>query len=373
MQYNLILASIGNFVETHKVYRILDANLNRSREALRVLEDFVRFNISNKALTAKLKTLRHRLSRFFIAQEKKLLSFRDAIQDVGKDLDKGNKRTRSLKDVITANFKRLEESLRSIEECSRTFDVSLSNNTRHLRFDAYTLEKEILLSFMKAEKLRLAQLYVLLDPNVTSDALPDVAKKSIDGGADILQLRAKELNDHSLFALATKIKAISSQSGRLFIINDRVDIAQAVDADGVHLGKDDLPIRVARKILGDDKIVGGTSHSLNEANYLAKEGADYISVGPMFPSNTKPNIKPFGFSYLKQALKEIEIPVFAIGGITSENVEKITNAACQRVAVCAGVILQDDIKLAAEKIKARIPKPAKMGLIEKNSRVISRH
>ncbi len=321
------------------VFRILDANLNRAREALRVLEDVARFHHDDADVAARLKDARHALDARSRPLARELLLARDSLRDVGRDSDRPVKGPRPLRDVVAANLKRAGEALRSIEEVAKGRLPGLSREAHRRRFELYTLEKEMA---DPAARLTSARLYVLLDPSVTARSLPRVATEALRGGADVLQLRQKPRVD---LGLAKEIRAAVPDA--LFIVNDRPDIALASGADGVHLGLEDMPLADARKLgVG---IVGATSHSLAEARRARAAGADYVSCGPMFPTPLKPDLPAKGFSYL-EALKSLGLPFFCIGGITKEN----ATPRLQRAAVCAGVIAAPDVAAAARAIRARL-------------------
>ncbi|HEX7897958.1 MAG TPA: thiamine phosphate synthase, partial [Planctomycetota bacterium] len=309
------------------VLRILDANLNRAREALRVLEDLARFHRDDAALAAALKDVRHRLDRRARPHAADFLRARDSERDVGRDGDVPVKGLRTLAQTATANLKRAQEALRSIEEVAKGRFDALAAEGHRARFRLYGLEKRM------ADPRRLleaARLYVLLDPSVTSRPLDRVAREAVAGGADVLQLRQKPRPD---VALARAIRAAAPDA--LVIVNDDAAVAVAAGADGVHLGLEDLPIAEAKRLGAG--IVGATSHSLAEARRAARAGADYVSVGPMFATPLKPDLAPKGAGYLA-AVKRLKIPFFCIGGITAENARR----SFTRVAVCAAVIRAKD-------------------------------
>jgi thiamine-phosphate pyrophosphorylase len=334
-----------------RLLRILDVNFNRAKEALRVLEDFARFNLSDKGITLALKEMRHKLSDFAKPIQKDLLAERCAESDIGRDLDKSPLSTPKDEDLIQANFKRLQEALRSLEEYLKIYKPTLSHLARRLRFYAYTLEKNFLQTFSKSEKLKSTRLYVILTDTITNKKFSRLAKKIVEGGADILQLRMEKLSDKKLLNLARRLRKITKTKGVLLIINNRLDIALACDADGVHLGENDIPIVYARKILGGEKIIGATSHNIREAKFAEKAGADYISVGPFFKSKLKPYLEPYGFSYIQEVKKSIKIPFFAIGGITKENVKEVLARGAERIVVSCGIILEKNPKLATRFFK----------------------
>ncbi len=321
------------------LFRILDANLNRAREALRVLEDLARFHHDDRALAASLKDARHSLDVQARPHARAFLAARDSDADVGRDGDRAVAEPRPLASVAEANFKRAQEALRTIEEVAKGRFAPLSGAAQRLRYALYAAEKRFA---DPLRRLASARLCVLLDPSVTSRPLEEVAAEALRGGAEILQLRQKPRVDLGL-ARAVR-KAVPDA---LFIVNDDAAAAVASGADGVHLGLEDLPIRAARRLgVG---IVGATSHSLAEARRAVRAGADYISVGPVFATPLKPDLKPEGRSYLAAA-KRLGVPWFCIGGITAGNVER----GFGRVAVCAGVIAQRDPAAAARAIRRRL-------------------
>ncbi|MBV8881362.1 MAG: thiamine phosphate synthase [Planctomycetaceae bacterium] len=323
--------------------RILDANLNRAREALRVVEDLARFHRDDAAAAARLKDVRHSLDRLARPLSRELVRARDSEGDVGRNGDRPVDAARSPRELMAANLKRAGEALRSIEEISKGRYAALAREAHRRRFELYTLEKRFA---DPRALLEAARLYVLLDPTVTSRPLAAVAADAVRGGADVLQLRQKPRPDAGL---AREIRAAAGDA--LFLVNDDVAVALASGADGVHLGLEDLPIAEARRLGAG--IIGATSHSLAEAKRAKAAGADYVSCGPMFATPLKPDLEPRGFSYLP-ALKRLGLPHFCIGGITKDN----ATPELQRAAVCAGVIAAKDVAAAARAIRARLTSSA---------------
>ena len=319
--------------------RILDANLNRAREALRVVEDLARFHRDDAASAAALKAARHSLDRLSRPLARDLIRARDSERDVGRNGDRPVERPRSPREILSANLKRAGEALRSIEEVAKGRYAELSREAHRRRFELYTLEKRLA---DPRSLLEAARLYVLLDPSVTPRSLAKVAEEAVRGGADLLQLRQKPRPDA---ALAREIRAAAGDA--LFIVNDDVAVALASGADGVHLGLEDLPIPEARRLGAG--IIGATSHSLAEAKRAKAAGADYVSCGPMFATPLKPHLEPQGFTYLA-ALKRLGLPFFPIGGITRQNASPIL----VRAAVCAGVIGAKDVAAAARAIRVQL-------------------
>jgi thiamine-phosphate pyrophosphorylase len=189
---------------------------------------------------------------------------------------------------------------------------------------------------------------------------PDVLKKieaAYRGGADIVQLRSKALTDAALVRLGFRIKKVAEKAQKLFFVNDRVDIALAAGADGIHLGQEDMPVRVACKLAnraGRKVWVGKSTHSLKQALAAVREGADYIGVGPVFATPTKPNVKSVGLRFVKQAAMRIRIPWVAIGGIDLGNIRDVVAAGAARVAVVRAIFAAKDTESAARKLKHQI-------------------
>jgi thiamine-phosphate pyrophosphorylase len=343
------------------VDRILDANLNRAGEALRVVEDYARFALADAAAARALKGLRHRLARIRKALGPRGLRARDAASDVGREPDPAKRPYRAVADVLAANFRRLAEALRSVEEWVRLDDVALSREAGAARFAAYRLESRLLAAADPRARLARARLYVLLSRDLASGPLERVACAALEGGADVLQLREKAMDGRALAALAGRLARLARRRGALFIVNDRADVAAACGADGVHLGGDDLPIPAARRLLGPSALIGATSHALREARAALSAGADYVSVGPVFPTATKPGLAPAGLGYVRQAARELEAPWFAIGGIGPENVRRVVRAGARRVAVCSAAIGARDPRAAVRALRRALDRAPRRG------------
>lgn len=201
------------------------------------------------------------------------------------------------------------------------------------------------------------RLYVIVDRKACGRRQPVyVAREAIAGGADVIQLRDKQANAKELVKVGRTIRSLTYRKKVLFIINDRPDIAKAVGADGVHLGQDDLPIDVARSILGRKKIIGLSTHSVLQAREAQKSGADYIGVGPIFATPTKPEYKAVGVDLIKKVRNKIRIPFVAIGGIDESNIDEILDAGAISVAVVRAVCGAKDIKGAAKYLKEKLEK-----------------
>ncbi len=340
------------------VYRIIDANFNRAREALRVIEDYCRFSLNSAPLTTCAKQLRHALSAA-IAQldPAQLIASRDSLGDVGAGKAVDNQFNRKdLRDCFTAGCKRLTESLRSLAEMAQTLNPEVAQTIEKLRFSAYTLEKNIVLFVDAAEKFKSVRLYVIIS-NATPADVFSLTRQCVSGGADSIQLRAKNIEDDKLFALACEFVKVCKEGGALAIINDRVDIAVAASADGIHLGQDDLPIEQVRKLQQAPLIIGKSTHSIEQLHSACNELPTYVSLGPVFSTGTKPGVKPVGLDYVKQAVMELAdtgIGHVAIGGITLDNVGDVLKAGAKTIAVCSAVTEAADPTAACRALKEKI-------------------
>lgn len=194
------------------------------------------------------------------------------------------------------------------------------------------------------------RLHVLTDTCLqTHFSHVELAELAIAGGADTIQFRQKEGSTRQMIHVAEQMQALCKRAGVTFIINDRVDVAIASQADGVHLGQDDFPIPLARKLLGEVAIIGGSAGSMEEARKCLLEGADYIGFGPVYPTTSKEDAGPAaGLGLLKQIVKAIPLPIIAIGGITADNTSPVIQTGVHGIAVISAVCCQDDPAEAAK-------------------------
>lgn len=198
-------------------------------------------------------------------------------------------------------------------------------------------------------------LYVILDRLTCAEPdLAAAAEQIIAGGADFIQLRDKVSDDKTLFSTALKIQKITKKHNLPLIINDRIDLALALDADGVHLGQDDLPLNIARKFLGKDKIIGCSTRNLPQALQAQEAGADYIGVGPIFSTPTKPDYKAVGLDLIKTVKDKIIIPFVAIGGIDHNNIKEVISAGARIIAVVRAAVGEKDMVKAVSNLKKLI-------------------
>jgi len=339
-------------------YRIIDANFNRSREALRVIEEYCRFSLNSAAFTERAKQMRHRLCSLLNQLDSgKLISARDTQADVGAGLSVDGQMKRSgLIDAAKAACRRLTEALRSLSEVISAENPELASQIEALRFEAYNLEKDCLIFGGTVEKFRKVKLYIVISSSFPAEVL-NLTEKCIAGGADCIQLRAKKINDDELFALAVEFAKECRQGGILSIVNDRIDIAIAADADGVHLGQNDLPIEQAYKLQHKPLIIGKSTHSMEQLKAASQQPLTYVGLGPVFATPTKPAAPPVGLEYVKNAaefLADKGIGHVAIGGITIDNIEQVLKEGAKAIAVSSGVSKAADPREACRKLKEKI-------------------
>jgi len=351
------LESASFIVADHRDYieaaRVLDANLNRSREALRVLDDHARFILNDRFLTEQFKTLRHELARATqLLPASLLLASRDTLHDTGTSLTAGAEYERnSPTNVAHINLKRLQESLRSLEEYGKIINADFARIVEKIRYSTYTLERAVMRGTDARERFQNAKLYLLLTGALCEAALDWTIAEAAMGGVDVVQMREKNQTDRELLERAQQMRKWTRAADVLFIVNDRPDIAKLCEADGVHLGQDDLTVQAARKILGPDAFIGVSTHTVEQIRRAVLEGADSIGIGPTFPSQTK-NFDHFpGLAFVSEASAETSLPTFALGGITSENIAEVLAAGASRVAVSSAIAKADDPRSAAMQLR----------------------
>jgi thiamine-phosphate pyrophosphorylase len=338
---------------TRDQFRIIDENINRLGEGLRVLEEFARMTLNNTALTQKLKDIRHQTVVINAGLQKRLLQARDAKGDVGRSMKvKGAEKSQDIFKVITANAKRTQESLRVLEEMAKNPKFTLNTeNYRKARFELYTIEKELTGKVLRKEKLtRLSGLYAIIDSEFLKGRPPQkIAEQMIKGGARVIQLRCKKCGINKFLALAKEIQQICIKKNILFIVNDSLEVALAIGADGLNVGQEDIPVAEARELAPIDMIIGGSAGTVAEAKKAQKYGADYLGLGAIFPTPTKES-KATGLGIIKDIKKAVDLPIVAIGGINKENVRDVIKAGADAVAVISAIMNASDIQKATREL-----------------------
>ena len=338
------------------VARILDANFNRAREAMRVMEDHARFVLNDADLCEQLKVLRHDLGNAIQASAMVTAIFtRDTPGDVGTTIATRDEYERSTTvEVVQAAGKRLSEALRVLEEYGKTFSAEWAARIERLRYRGYEIEKRLAHVISARDRFGRIRLYVLVTESLCRRPWQEVIRSAAEGGADCFQLREKDGGDRELIERACAFCELCHDCEALCLINDRADIAVACGADGVHVGQGDIEVAVARRVVGAQRVVGISTHSLEQAQTAAAQCPDYIALGPMFSTPLKPEHEVVGPSTLAEVRKHTALPLVAIGGIDADNVSQITAGGGACVAVCSAIIAADDPAEAARGIRSQL-------------------
>jgi thiamine-phosphate pyrophosphorylase len=360
------------------VLRIIDANLNRAREALRVMEEYARFGLDDAGLTATIKETRHVLGEAVSAFEASaraeargserggsvagrpaLIRARDIVGDVGCEVNTPEEYERSdSMHVALAAGKRLSEALRAVEEYGKTFDPGFAVSVEKIRYRGYELERRLALTASARERFGHVRLYVIITEALCREDWLATAEAALRGGADCLQLREKDLPDRVVLDRARQLARLCHDHDAMLIVNDRPDIVALSGADGVHLGQDDLPITTARRILPSTGIVGVSTHNMVQVRTAAAGVPDYIAVGPMYATATKPQDHIAGPQVLGEARTQTSLPLVAIGGINEKNASEVLAVTSCCLCVCTGVVARADVAAAASGLRALIESPA---------------
>jgi len=337
-------------------HRIIDANANRAREALRVLEDAARFVLDDRELCEAIKRTRHDLAaalKLLPGDGGAELAWRDTPGDVGTGVSTASEMQRAgARDVVIAAGKRLSESLRSIEEYAKTLGAAgVAVGVEQLRYRAYDLEQRLTLAFGTGRARQWRLCVIVTEALCTHHSWLDVARLAMDGGADCFQLREKMLESRELLERARRLIEMARPRGVSVIVNDRVDIALLAGADGVHVGQRDLSVKDVRKIAGFSLLVGVSTTNIEQARAALNDGADYCGVGPVFATATKDapggrtDGSVAGLEYVRSyAGHEPSLPShLAVGGIMPANVGEVRAAGAVGVAVSAAVCGAKDV------------------------------
>ncbi|MEB3332077.1 MAG: thiamine phosphate synthase [Synechococcaceae cyanobacterium] len=360
------------------VLRLLDANLDRAREGLRVLEDWARFGLDRPDLVARCKDLRQRLGR---CHEDRFRLARHTASDPAAGLaHPAQAERRGPAAVLAANAARVQEALRVLEEFGRQPAPQLAVEAAAIRYRLYDLEVDLLRAGAAADGeadgdrrrrlLRSCRLYLITSPG---PGLVAAVEGALNAGVRLVQYRAKPgalaaggepLDDAGRLAEARSLRRLCSQHGALFLVNDRIDLALAVEADGVHLGQGDLPPAQARRLLGPERLIGRSTHALPQLRQALADGCDYVGVGPVHATPSKPGREPVGLDYVRAAAGLLggpqagssepadAIPFFAIGGIDAATLPPVLAAGAGRVAVVRAITAAADPGAAASELLA---------------------
>lgn len=352
---------IEDFAERMDLARIIDANANRLREALRVVEDYARFVLDDPMLMKRIKRCRHRVRQAleFLPGDW-ILAARETRRDVGTAVAAPDEYARAnLRIVLVANLKRAQESARALEEYAKVESMVAAKELEQTRYELYTIERSLRIGSRARRRLEGMVLYWLVDPEACRHSLEWTVREAIAGGVQVVQLRDKTSRDRALLETARQLREWTSELGALFIINDRPDIARLVGADGVHVGQEEFTVRDVRRLVGPEVLVGVSTHTIEQAREAVLEGADYLGVGPVFFSQTKAFDEFAGLPYVKAAASEIRLPFFAIGGVRLENLDAVIEAGARRIAVGQAITDAIEPRDVAHSFRAALePEPA---------------
>ena len=338
--------------------RIIDANLNRAGEGLHLLEEIARLIVNDAGLAQQLKTIRHEVLRGDWLFNQQLLQSRNSEGDVGIDIEvPGEKKQRELPIAVVANARRVQESLRILEEMSKIPGTSPKldpEKFKEARFAIYTIEQTLLSKLSRQDKTkRLTGLYAIIDSQALNERSHiEVASQLIKGGVGIIQLRDKLRSKGELLPIAQQIKELCSKHDVLFIMNDYLDLALAADADGLHLGQKDLPISAARRLMPIDKIIGCSTTTVEQAVAAESGGADYIAAGSIYTTSFKETATVIGLERLHQIRQAVGLPLVAIGGITEDKVTEVLAAGADSIAMISAVLKTEDVEEATRQVVA---------------------
>lgn len=371
------LSELSESVSEDGVLRVLDACLNRAREGLRVLEDYSRFVCDDGVAAYELKSVRHELCQAERSVEglqpgsHRRLRNRDTTGDVGVGVTLATERERgSLWSVVVANLRRVQESLRSLEEFGKLLDGEFAAVMKGLRYRVYVLEQRLCgvsgagrssVGDQRRARLQQSRLYVLITESQCRGSWQETVRLVLEGGADIVQLREKQLGDAELLRRAKWLCGECESAGALFVMNDRPDLAVLSGAAGVHTGQEELGAGECRRMVTRDGLVGLSTHSVSQLRAAVTAGADYAGVGPVFPSTTKRFVEFPGLEFVSGAAGTCsaaagaqDFPWFAIGGITELNVCEVLAAGACRVAVGAAVTASEDPRGMAARLRSML-------------------
>jgi thiamine-phosphate pyrophosphorylase len=330
------------------VMRILDANINRAAEGMRVLEDIARFELEHKNWCEAIKKCRHELR----AQTPSLLH-RDTKRDVGTQITTHQEQSRSsIIDIARAASNRCAEALRVVEEFLKLHGAG--NSIETLRYEMYEISATIIKALGSMYRCQRKFCFVM----TRDDCLlswQETMQQAVAAGCDCVQIREKKMQTAELVWHVTEAVEIASKYGAQVIVNDRVDVMLAARASGVHLGDEDMSIQDARKLCGHEYIIGATVHSKEKIQEAVSAGADYIGVGSVFASQTKPDAKIVPADVLKEAMLHNH---FAIGGITPQNVHELYGAGCKGIAVSSAIAHSSTPEKIVEQLLAGKAQPA---------------
>ena len=340
--------------------RIVDANGNRVREGLRILDDLARFVLDDAALAAEFKALRHAVTAALGGPGTSALAAPDVEGDVGTTTTGAGEATRpDIASVAEAAGGRVAEGLRALEEMTKLAGRAEAATTiEGLRYRAYGSVARLVAGLRRCGPAGW-RVNVLLTEAACRRPWREVLDASIAGGADAIQVREKDLSDRDLLDRVRAVIEVARPAGVAVIVNDRPDIAAAAGADGVHLGQDDFPVEDARAVVGGLAIVGGSAHDLDEAARLVAAGCDYCGIGRFTTSRTKPDVVSRGPAFVTEfTTHHPTMPHLVIGGVGPDTIEAVIAAGGRGVAVCEAVCAADSPDAIVADLRLRLESAA---------------
>ncbi|MBE9127832.1 MULTISPECIES: thiamine phosphate synthase [unclassified Coleofasciculus] len=342
------------------VYRILDANLDRAREGLRIIEEWCRFGFNSSQMAGECKQMRQELASWHSPE---IRAARDTPGDPGTELTHPQEEQRAnIHQLLQANLCRVEEAMRVLEEYGKLYNPNMGAAFKQMRYRVYSLESN-LFAYHRYQLLQQSRLYLVTS---SSERLLSTVEAALQGGLTLVQYREKDADDVVKAAHAQKLSQLCHHYGALFIMNDRVDLALAVDADGVHLGQKDVPIALARQLLGSQRLIGRSTTNPDEMQLAIAQGADYIGVGPVYETPTKPDRPAASLDYVKYAAENASIPWFAIGGIDPNNINEVLGAGAQRVAIVRAIMQAEQPTLVTQYFLSQLSRQQTLRRLESN-------
>ncbi len=328
-------------------WRIIDANINRASEGARVIEDITRFYYGNSDISEELKKLRHNVREILKENNSALLANRDPDNDCGFAISQKeiSDKAEDHNEIILKNFKRLQEALRAIEENLKNAGYgTLAKSYEKRRFESYGIEKKLFFLIKKKDVLN-TDIYAITGEKFSLGRVNiEIVSELIDAGVKIIQYREKEKDMIEKYKECIKIREITKDADVCFIVNDNIDLAIAAEADGVHIGQEDMPINVVRKLVGENMIIGLSTHSPAQAKNAVENKADYIGVGPIFATRTKKDVvAPVGYEYLDYVAENINIPFVVIGGIKEHNISEVAKKRAKCFAMITEIVGAENI------------------------------
>lgn len=338
-----------------KYYQTVDANVNRVAEGVRVLEDLARYQTRNRETARKLRELRHEVRRLAGELEIWMQSQRDTATDPGiqNSQKQGAARYPDQRSMAAANAKRVQEGLRSLVEHLKLLgEVRIAEALEAQRYRAYDLEQELL----RALRPPLPEgIYGIITGRFCRGRpVEEVARAMLEGGIAVIQYREKNADkDHrTMLEECRVLRRLTAEYGVPFIVNDHPQLALLAQADGLHVGQDDLPPAEVRRLVGG-MMIGLSTHSPEQAEAACTEDVDYLGIGPVFGTNIKPDVcDPVGLEYVDFAAAHVAKPWVAIGGIKEHNIESVIEHGARTVCLVSEILEADDIRAKVERLRS---------------------